>query len=154
MNHPIPSICFKWKQTLTLTDLLIAFGYALARTRNTKTGSAKITIVLATHREGGTQSDREDKASIGDLKKKLKVVMRGMAHLNSFTRLVPSFFTNAAAAANVFTHVDPVPENLVDKVIDERFIVKRAIGNGTWYHNHCKIVITVCWKRQRLSFVQ
>ncbi|OAL38908.1 hypothetical protein AYO20_01659 [Fonsecaea nubica] len=130
----------KWDGYLWPFDLLIAFGYALARTRNTKTGSAKITIVLATHCQDGTRGDWEDKASIGDLKKKLKVVMRGMAHLNSFTRLVPSFFTNAAAAADVFTHVDPVPENLIDKVVDERFIVKRALGNIKWYYNHCKIV--------------
>ena len=125
---------------LTLTDLLIAFGYALARTRNSKSGSAKITIVLATHRRGGNRDDWEDRASIGDLKKKLKAVMRGMANLGSYTSLVPSFFSNARAAADVFTHVDPVPESLIDKVVDEQFQVRRALGNNTWYYNHCKIV--------------
>jgi hypothetical protein len=125
---------------LTIIDLLIAFGYALARTRNSKSGSAKVTIVLATHCSGGNRGDWADSASIGDLKRKLKAVMRGMAYLDGFTSLVPSFFTNAAAAADVFTHVDPVPEHLIDKVVDEQFQVRRALGNNTWYYNHSKIV--------------
>ena len=66
--------------------------------------------------------------------------MRGMAYLDGFTRQLPTFFSNAAAAADVFTHVDPVPEQYIDKVIDEQFIVKRALGNGLQWYNHCKIV--------------
>ena len=53
---------------------------------------------------------------------------------------MPSFFANAAAAADVFTHVDPVPVHLIDKVVDEQFQVKRAVGNETWYYCHSKIV--------------
>jgi hypothetical protein len=126
-----------------MPDLLIAFGYALARTRNTKTGSAKIRIVLATHRtkeEGGTRGDWEDSASIADLIKKLKAVMRGMATLNSVAGPLSGLFTNLAAAADVFTHVDPVPEHLIDKVVKEQFEVRRALGNTTYYYNHSKIV--------------
>lgn len=101
---------------LTVPDLLIAFGYALARTRNTKNGSAEILIVLAHHRsDGGKRSDWEDSASIADLRKKLKAVMRGMAGLNGVTDLFSDLFTNLAAAADVFTHVDPVPLHLIDK---------------------------------------
>ena len=125
---------------LTPTDLLIAFGYALARTRNSKNGSAKIAIVLATHRSGGNRKDWEDSASINDLKKNLKAVMRGMAALDVYTSHIPTFFSNAKAVGDVFTHVDPVPERLIDKVVDEQFQVRRALGNNTWYYNHSKIV--------------
>ena len=45
------------RMDLTPADLLIAFGYALARTRNTKDGSAKIQIVLATHKKKGNRND-------------------------------------------------------------------------------------------------
>jgi hypothetical protein len=99
--------------------------------------------VLATHRtkeEGGQRGDWEDGASIGDLRRKLKAVMRGMAYLNSVAGPLSGLFSNLAAAADVFTHVDPVPENLIDKVVDENFEVRRALGNNTYYYNHSKIV--------------
>jgi hypothetical protein len=99
--------------------------------------------VLATHRtkqEGGKRDDWEDKSSIGDLKTKLKAVMRGMAHMNALTGPLSILFSNLAAAADVFTHVDPVPENLIDQVVEKNFEVRRALGNGYYYYNHCKIV--------------
>lgn len=70
----------------------------------------------------------------------LKIVMRGMANLNDLPGPLLKLFTNVSAAADVFTHVDPVPENLIDKVVDEQFQVRRALGNKTWYYNHSKIV--------------
>ncbi|PMD12686.1 hypothetical protein NA56DRAFT_712856 [Hyaloscypha hepaticicola] len=66
--------------------------------------------------------------------------MRGMAGLSGVTGLFSDLFTNLAAAADVFTHVDPVPLHLIDKVVDEKFQVRRALGDTTYYYNHSKIV--------------
>ena len=54
--------------------------------------------------------------------------------------LAGAFFSNFAKAADVFTHVDPVPMDAIDKVVDEKFKVRRVLGGGKLYCNHCKIV--------------
>ena len=67
----------------TFTDLLVAFGYALAKTKRQSTGSADIHIVLTAKHDDEKQRDGGwgDTMLISDLKKRLKMVMKGMAFL-------------------------------------------------------------------------
>ena len=96
--------------------------------------------MIATHQTDGQHNDYEDRASIRDLKQKLKNILRGMLGLNNQLKRFSNVIVSAVPAGDVFTHVEPIPEAEIDRIVEERVLVRRALGNGIHYNNHCKIV--------------
>jgi hypothetical protein len=106
----------------SFSDLLVAYAWALDNIKaNNKTKAEKgegICIVLTAYNNG---SGWADLTPIGQLKKRLAIVMKGMAN----SRLAGCFRTK---------------ESEVDGVIEELFKVKRVLTNSEALYNHSKVV--------------
>lgn len=127
------------EQSLTATiELLIAFAWALnnikissgtldggkiseaalKEIKDSKSGG--IFIVTSSNASG---DGWQDESSISELKKRLKIIMRGMA------------ISNVAFLAGF-----KIKEEEVSDLVDQRVIMKRVLGNTTEHYNHCKVV--------------
>jgi phosphatidylserine/phosphatidylglycerophosphate/cardiolipin synthase-like enzyme len=148
----------------TREDLLIAIGYALARTRGTSSGSANIQIVLSVAEKDvvkNTQDGWGDALVIDDFKERLRMIMKAMAVLDQFAKdngFLNIIIKTAAAikgipldkikevgqSAQVFPAVTPIPVDEIDKAIKEQIVIKRTLlkdGNPAAIYNHSKVVV-------------
>ncbi|MCJ1283553.1 hypothetical protein MMC26_002883 [Xylographa opegraphella] len=107
---------YAWNGYLWPFDLLVAFGQALARMKNSASADAGIFIVLTTN-QPGEHPGWEDDTKVSEVKSRLKAIMTAMA-------------TSGTIALS---------PGEVDKLVESKFQVKRVLTNSLWF-NHCKVV--------------
>ncbi|KAF2670233.1 hypothetical protein BT63DRAFT_478411 [Microthyrium microscopicum] len=159
----------KWSGNLWPFDLLIAIGYALARTRGTNTGSATIQINLSVEQKevvANSQDGWGDDMDVREFKKRLAMVMNAMAWLdevaqedsptNSLINMMAGSkgVTSARVKAlgetgEVFPKVKPIPMAEVKQYINDHVEVRRTLANEKGdgpskdpnRYNHSKVVV-------------